>query len=1626
MMGFGWDEGGDRADGSLSDRDFVYEGDTYNLVGVWVANDALKLTFRGGDSGDFPTQKSRDYLTLHVGEDQFDLEKGIHHELPNGDGRIILPFVGLSWTKGDSVALKITEMDYDPMPPIVTVERITGKESALAYKEGDTPGSVHEDSWAHFRIRVRGNDGPFEDSDLSGIKVGIAYEFKSPPTSPCIVAEELALLRRTQAEGSVRGNRFWDVNVEMFSSELHEVGPMRIKLVKIAGEPYSLGAESVTCIVIHDPDTEAGGEPCTSSGRVGSEGPPLTADFDGLPDSHDGENPFSFRIEFSEDINVTAEDMRDHVLEVDRGTVTAAARVDERDDLWSFEITPWGDSAVRMYMSGGVNCQDSGAICTSEGKQLSGGLSARVSGPLPTVSVRADGEAIEGVDTSLAFIVSVDHTKRGYVYVDYATSDDTATEGDDYDSRSGTLMFTANTKSYQVEVPIIDDEVEDDGERFTLNLSNARNAIIGDGSAIGIIRNSEGDPVVSVADAEATEGVDGLMHFTISVEGVPVSGKVDYATSDGTATVGHDYTATSGTWNFLPRHRKITVAVPIRHDAKEEEQETFKFMLRNATGAGIADGEAVGTIHNGAPPQVSVETLWSADMSVVEYTSVSIGADSADLFSNIGGSANLTIKSLWTFTPDRELYLKFEEAVSDTSDLSLQAGDLTLAFPEGSAAQQSFKWKDVDVDWEDGQTVAVRVVRGLEPSEKASNTVATGVPTISGTAQAGEMLTAGTSAIADLDGLNDVEFFYQWLAEDAPILGASNSSYTLTKDDVGKTIKVRVTFIDETDNEETVTSAATTRVTAGPNSPATGAPTISGTVQAGETLTGTTSGIADTDGLSAVEFSYQWLADDADIQEATGSTYTLTDAEVGKTIKVRVTFTDDASNEESLTSVATTPVTAAANNPATGLPTITGTAQAGETLTVDTSGISDADGLDNVEYGYQWLADDADIQDTTASTYTLTDADMGKAIKVRVAFTDDADNDETLTSVATTPVTAAANNPATGLPTISGTAQEGKTLTAGTSGIADADGLDNVSYSYQWLADDADIQDATASTYTLTDAEVGKAIKVKVTFTDDKNNQETLTSGTTAAVAAASGPLTGFTLLDASNQAVLATPEDGDEVSLDDPSGGNYAIRADVDSSAAIGSVKLELTGAKTLTQTESISPYSLYGDDGTSALHGGNLPVGSYTLRSTAYSEGAGAGDELGVLEVFFTVAASNSPATGAPTISGTVQADHTLTAGTSGIADADGLTNVEYSYQWLADDTDIQSATNSTYVLTGDEVGKTIKVKVTFTDDADNEETLTSVATTTVTAAANNQTTGLPTINGTAQAGETLTADTSGISDADGLTNVSYSYQWVADDAEISDATSSTYVLTGDEVGKTIKVKVTFTDDADNEETLTSAATTTVTAAANNPATGLPTITGTAQAGETLTASTSSIADADGLTNVEYSYQWLADDAEISGATNSTYNLTGEEVGKAIKVKVTFTDDADNDETLISAATGTVAAAPVPLTVSLENKPTSHDGTNDFSFDIRFSEEFDLSYKTLKFHAFDVSGGSVQKAQRLQKEPESDIGWKITVRPDGNGDVTVVLPITTDCSATGAICTGDGRMLSNRLEFTVSGPGG
>ena len=116
------------------------------------------------------------------------------------------------------------------------------------------------------------------------------------------------------------------------------------------------------------------------------------------------------------------------------------------------------------------------------------------------------------------------------------------------------------------------------------------------------------------------------------------------------------------------------------------------------------------------------------------------------------------------------------------------------------------------------------------------------------------------------------------------------------------------------------------------------------------------------------------------------------------------------------------------------------------------------------------------------------------------------------------------------------------------------------------------------------------------------------------------------------------------------------------------------------------------------------------------------------------------------------------------------------------------------------------------------------------------------------------------------------------------------------------------------------------TITRAANTPATGQPTINGTAQVGEVLEVDTSGIADADGLANVTFSYQWLSSrDTEIGGATSSTYTLQASDESKAVKVQVSFTDDAGNAETLTSVATDAVSERPRPTARPRARRPSA-----------------------------------------------------------------------------------------------------
>ena len=160
-----------------------------------------------------------------------------------------------------------------------------------------------------------------------------------------------------------------------------------------------------------------------------------------------------------------------------------------------------------------------------------------------------------------------------------------------------------------------------------------------------------------------------------------------------------------------------------------------------------------------------------------------------------------------------------------------------------------------------------------------------------------------------------------------------------------------------------------------------------------------------------------------------------------------------------------------------------------------------------------------------------------------------------------------------------------------------------------------------------------------------------------------------------------------------------------------------------------------------------------------------------------------------------------------------------------------------------------------------------------------------------------------------------------------------------------------------------------------------------------------------------------------KLGGATDADGTVSLGVGSNVITVEVTAEDDST---TRAYTVTVTRSAPSPPLTASASAVPSSYSGNGTFTFHLRFSEEpkDGFSYRTMRDYAFTVTGGTVYKADRLNAP--SNVGWKIYVRPAGNGAVSIVLPATTDCAAVGAICTNDGRILSSRVEITVSGPGG
>ena len=417
------------------------------------------------------------------------------------------------------------------------------------------------------------------------------------------------------------------------------------------------------------------------------------------------------------------------------------------------------------------------------------------------------------------------------------------------------------------------------------------------------------------------------------------------------------------------------------------------------------------------------------------------------------------------------------------------------------------------------------------------------------------------------------------------------------------------------------------------------------------------------------------------------------------------------------------------NSPATGAPTISGTSQVGETLTANTSGIADADGLSNVQYEYQWLADDADISGATNATYTLVADDEGKAVTVQVSFTDDAGNEETLTSAATDAVAAAPVH-----------AKSAPDLEVGTPSVYPASPFAGSQFTLSVTVTNAGdgASEATRlrgyrstdSTITTSDTEEGSQTVSALAAAGSSSFDHGLTAPSEAGtyyygVCVDSVTDESDTTNNCSSSVAVTVSEPapdlvvtGIDATDNIVTGGSFRVgvtvtnMGDAQSAATTLRWKKEVDGTTTEIGTSALSALTrLQGGFKTIRLTAPSTPgTSSYWACVDSVADES---DATNNCSGRVTVTVTNNLATGAPTITGTAQVSQTLTASTSDISDSDGLDNVSYDYQWLADDSEIDGATSSTYTIQASDNGKVIKVQVTFTDDADNEETLTSAAT-------------------------------------------------------------------------------------------------------------------------------------------------------------------------------------------------------------------------------------------------------------------------------------------------------------------------
>ncbi|MDZ7921813.1 tandem-95 repeat protein [Rhodoferax sp.] len=262
---------------------------------------------------------------------------------------------------------------------------------------------------------------------------------------------------------------------------------------------------------------------------------------------------------------------------------------------------------INLSNAVGAVITDSQGVGTivDDGRTLPGGGTAN--DDRPVFNVGSDFIVDEAAGT-ITFTVTKTGSTNLASSVAFTTVDGSAAAGSDYTATAGTLNFAANETSKTITVPITNDTVFEGAESFSLQISTPTNATIGDNSQVATIvddgrtlpgggTSNDDRPSVSIGSNVVIDEAAGTVTFTVTKTGstnLPVT--VDFATSNGSATAGSDYTATNGSLSFAANETTKTITVNITNDTTYEISEDFTVSLSNVSGATLGTSSATGTI----------------------------------------------------------------------------------------------------------------------------------------------------------------------------------------------------------------------------------------------------------------------------------------------------------------------------------------------------------------------------------------------------------------------------------------------------------------------------------------------------------------------------------------------------------------------------------------------------------------------------------------------------------------------------------------------------------------------------------------------------------------------------------------------------------------------------------------------------------------------------------------------------------------------------------------------------------------------------------------------------------------------------------------------------------------------